>query len=397
MKSSTKKIIGIVALTLITELATLLVPNPVLRNYFQVLVLVGAVFASVILMGWAKMRSGQNKIVVTLIILAAVVFQLATFLLLGLKLGWVHNIYQWNFNNLFQVFLPATLVIVATEILRGELVEHGRGSLLAVITIGVTIWLMEIIMALPLYNLAEGGAVFNLIVLVVGPSLLSNVLLTYIAYAYDYRINIAYRLIMGLPTYLLPILPDSGVYLPVLFEIGLVVLLALSLVGVHKMNGKTLTIPTKRVAPKRVASDQSQKTKRIAKWASISAVAVIAVLYVGLMSGLFKFYFLAIGSGSMEPNLFRGDMILVEKSKAYQDMQVGDILVYRHSNAIMVHRISEVEKVGNNYVFHTKGDNNPSEDVWEVEQGDIIGLARGKIAMFGYPTLWLNELFNGEN
>lgn len=396
MRLSTRKIIGVSVIALLGEVATIFITTGVLKDYLQVIVLMIAILAGYILFGWTRPRR-TNRLVAILVILAAVVFQLATFLLLGLKLGWVHNIYQWNFNNLFQVFLPATLVIVATEILRGELVEHGRGSLLAVITIGVTIWLMEIIMALPLYNLAEGGAVFNLIVLVVGPSLLSNVLLTYIAYAYDYRINIAYRLIMGLPTYLLPILPDSGVYLPVLFEIGLVVLLALSLVGVHKMNGKTLTIPTKRVAPKRVASDQSQKTKRIAKWASISAVAVIAVLYVGLMSGLFKFYFLAIGSGSMEPNLFRGDMILVEKSKAYQDMQVGDILVYRHSNAIMVHRISEVEKVGNNYVFHTKGDNNPSEDVWEVEQGDIIGLARGKIAMFGYPTLWLNELFNGEN
>lgn len=395
MRLSTRKIIGVSVIALLGEVATIFITTGVLKDYLQVIVLMIAILAGYILFGWTRPRR-TNKLVAILVILAAVVFQLATFLLLGLKLGWVHNIYQWGFTNLFQVFLPVTLTIVTAEILRGELVEHGRGSLLAVITIGVTIWLMEIIMALPLYNLAEGGAVFNLIVLVVGPSLLSNVLLTYIAYAYDYRINIAYRLIMGLPTYLLPILPDSGVYLPVLFEIGLVVLLALSLVGVHKMNGKALVIPMKRVASKRVASDQSQRAKRIAKWASISVVAATAVLYVGLMSGLFKFYFLAIGSGSMEPNLYRGDMILVEKSKNYSEMNEGDILVYRHSNAIMVHRISEVEKAGNNYVFHTKGDNNPSEDVWEVEQDDIIGLARGKIALFGYPTLWLNELFNKE-
>lgn len=359
-------------------------------------VVIAAIGVSVILFGWTKPR-GNNRLIAALVILAAVVFQVIMFLLLGLKLGWVQNVYRWDLANFFQVFLPVTLIIIGSEILRGQLVEHGRGSLPAVIIVGVALWLIEIIVALPLYNLAQGEAVFNLIVIVIGPALLTNVLLTYLAYAYDYRISLVYRLVMDLPIYLLPILPDSGVYLPVLFEIGLVVLLALSLAGMHRWNGRVLAAKNTRKSVKRAESDTTKKLKQVMKWAGVGMVSVLVVGYVALMSGLFRYHFLAIGSGSMEPNISRGDMVLVEKSKDYDKMHEGDILVYRYSNVVMVHRIAEVRRDDGKYVFQTKGDANASLDAWQVEQGDIIGVARGKIAMFGFPTLWLNELFNGES
>lgn len=97
----------------------------------------------------------------------------------------------------------------------------------------------------------------------------------------------------------------------------------------------------------------------------------------------------------MQPNLARGDMILVEKSDKYDEMEIGEILVYRHSNVVMVHRIVERREDAGRWTFTTKGDANGSEDNWVVGQGEVIGIAKGKIAMFGYPTLWLNELFNG--
>lgn len=396
MKLSTKKVVGIAVVTLLLMLGLLLVPQSLVRSYLNVAVLVAAVSASIVLFGWTKPR-GNNRLVAILVVLSAVVFQVVMFLLLGLKLGWVQNVYKWNLANLFQVFLPITLLIVGEEVLRGQLVEHGRGSLPAMIVVGATLWLVEIITALPLYNLAQGGAVFNLIVLVAGPTLLTNVLLTYLAYAYDYRIGVGYRLVMDLPVYILPILPEVSVYLSVLFEIGLVVLLALSLAGVHRWNGKVMAARSTRKSVKRAESDTSRRVKRVAKWAGISVVVVVIVGYMALMSGLFRYHFLAIGSGSMEPNISRGDMVLVEKSKDYDRMKEGDILVYRYSNVVMVHRIMEIKDDGEKYVFRTKGDANGGMDAWQVEQGDIIGIARGKIAMFGFPTLWLNELFNGES
>lgn len=230
MKLSTRKIISIeVGLVVTTVLTILLVSNAVVRSYLQAGLLVGAIAMSMILLGWAKARGRDAKFVGIAVILAAVTFQVLTFLLLGLKLGFVTNVYAWNFASIFRVFLPVALVIMGEEILRGQLVEKGKASKLAVVMTGVTLWVVEIAITLPLYDLGSVKDVFSLVVLVTGPAALTNILLTYIAFCYDYRINIVYRLVMSLPVYLLPILPDAGDYLPTIFQIGFIFLVALGL------------------------------------------------------------------------------------------------------------------------------------------------------------------------
>lgn len=404
MLRSTQKIIAIVvsASTLMLVMTALPIAS-VLRSYLQVTVLAGAIGVSAATMGWAKVRSNDSKLVAILIILAAVVFQVVNFLLLGLKLGFARNIYGWNLASICQIILPVVLLILAEEVLRGQLVEKGKGSLVAVIAAGVAIWLMMIFVSMPAYNLAEPKAIFTLLAVVAGPALLTNILLTYLAYVYDYRINIGYRLIMDLPVYLLPILPDAGVYLPALFQIGLVAILAIGLAITHRADktavfSRTAAVRKNKFARKvrRVETEQAKRVKRILKWSGAGLVAVGVLAYVTLMSGLFKYSLLAVGSGSMEPSLYRGDMVLVEKSDNYGKMREGEVLVYWYGEVVMVHRITEVMEENDGYAFQTKGDNNASNDNWQVPQADVIGLAKGRIAMLGYPTLWLNELFNGK-
>ena len=97
----------------------------------------------------------------------------------------------------------------------------------------------------------------------------------------------------------------------------------------------------------------------------------------------------------MEPNIARGDLVLVERYRERDELEVGDILVYKHSNVVMVHRISEMQEQRNgDYAYTTKGDANKSEDKWTVGKNEIIGVVKGKIIALGFPTLWLNELFN---
>lgn len=396
MKLSTRKIVGIdvAVLALMLVLAVLPVAG-VLRSYLEVAVIVGAIGAGYLMLGWAKPRERESKLVAVLVILATVVFQLVMFTLLGMKLGFVTNVYGWNFKSLWMIFLPTILLLIGEEILRGQLVEKGKNSLLAVIMTGVALWLTEIVIMLPLYNFAEARSWFDIISVVAMPALLNNILLTYIAYFYDYRINIGYRLVMELPSLVLPIWPDVNEYLIVLFETLMMFVLLMGLISVQKFGGAIRARLEALPKPKKLETASTMKRKQIVRRLVIAAVVAVVLVYAGLMSGLFKYYFLAIGSGSMQPNLERGDMILVEKSDKYDEMEIGEILVYRHSNVVMVHRIVERREDDGKWTFTTKGDANGSEDNWVVGQGEVIGIAKGKIAMFGYPTLWLNELFNG--
>lgn len=390
MKLSTRKIIGIEMGVVLAWLGTLLVSKVWIREYLQIGALIVAILVGVWLLGWAKPRAREGRLATTLVVLMALMFQVLWFVFLGLKLGFLQNVYILGWDSLTRVFMPLVLVIVLEEVLRGQMVARGHESKLAILLTVFVLVGLEAIWALPMYDLALAKGVFDLLVLVVVPSLLKGALLTYIAYEYDYRANIAYRLIMEMPIYLLPIIPNVSEYLTVMFSIALVIILVCLMVRMRRQN-----VPEKVDTSTRPEAEGKKIWRQWLKYGALAVVVIVLVAYVGLMSGIFKYHLLAIGSGSMEPNISVGDMVLVERTDRYGEIEEGEVLVYRHANVVMVHRLIERAEQGGNYYFKTQGDANDNADSWWVDQSDVIGVARGKIIAFGYPTLWLNELFNG--
>jgi signal peptidase len=73
---------------------------------------------------------------------------------------------------------------------------------------------------------------------------------------------------------------------------------------------------------------------------------------------------MAVVSGSMEPTLYRGDLI-VSKGVSPEALEVGDIIVFKNPfppRKYVVHRIVDIEDRGHHTYFFTKGDNNPEWD-----------------------------------
>jgi signal peptidase len=68
-------------------------------------------------------------------------------------------------------------------------------------------------------------------------------------------------------------------------------------------------------------------------------------------------------SGSMEPVMYRGDIVIVDQNPT--NVQVGDIVVYHATwfNEPVIHRVIKKYKTtnGSTYLI-TKGDNNPTPD-----------------------------------
>ena len=133
---------------------------------------------------------------------------------------------------------------------------------------------------------------------------------------------------------------------------------------------------------------------------TIIMVAITIAIVIGFWYGLRFTYrtehpLLAVSSGSMRPTLQVGDLILVQGGLNASEITAlpkpeGDILVFRMSNKLIVHRAINKKKEGDIWYFETRGDNNTSSDGWIPEQnvvGKVVGRAPwlGNIALFFEP------------
>ena len=95
-------------------------------------------------------------------------------------------------------------------------------------------------------------------------------------------------------------------------------------------------------------------------------------------------------SGSMEPNYNIGDIVIAQETNP-KDLKVGDVISFREGENVVTHRISQDLKDENKRVFKTKGDNNNTEDLWEVSMNSIEGKVINKIPAIGNITLLLQD------
>ncbi len=81
-----------------------------------------------------------------------------------------------------------------------------------------------------------------------------------------------------------------------------------------------------------------------------------------------------IVSGSMEPNINIGDIVIVKNLEDKEDIKVGDVISFRKGQSIITHRITNIQYDEKQTIkITTKGDNNNTEDNEEVSYDDIEG------------------------
>lgn len=107
------------------------------------------------------------------------------------------------------------------------------------------------------------------------------------------------------------------------------------------------------------------------------------------MSGYFRYYAIAIASGSMETLISKGDVVIVDKE--YKTLSKKDIIAYNYEGKVIVHRIYKIINNNNQYFIYTKGDANRDYDKYKITKDMIIGVVHGKVPFIGYPTVLLNE------
>lgn len=144
------------------------------------------------------------------------------------------------------------------------------------------------------------------------------------------------------------------------------------------------------------------KGKTILKWISNSISTLLIILLVcavlivissraaGGEPSLFGYQLKTVLSGSMEPEMPVGSLILTKQVDEKETFKTGDVITFRTSENILVtHRIIEVEHNGQRFI--TKGDNNNGPDVEPVLADNIVGKYSGTtIPYAGYVFHYMN-------
>lgn len=118
---------------------------------------------------------------------------------------------------------------------------------------------------------------------------------------------------------------------------------------------------------------------------------VLSVSIVWFVVGVFPILPSVILTGSMEPVIMPGDIVLVEKTDS-DEIEVGDIIMFINADGIFItHRVIEKSSESGEILFVTKGDNNSGADAGHVNSSQLKGRVILIVPDIGKPVLFLRS------
>ena len=372
MKTSQKKSLFIIGIIFLASLLNFFIPS--IFSDGKHLIFLGVVIGLIWYLLGINFSRNTNDLKIARNILIYVIGYYVVIYFIGFIIGFARTIYNYTLSNLTLNIIPSILNIVAVEIIRGELIHKTNKNKLVVVLSCILFILFEISVNFTAYDLYIQSSLYQFIGLLVITSITSNILMTIIHLRTDKYPAMIYRFAIETMVYILLIVPDLGPYLQSVALILLPVLISIMIVNMDKKV---------QSGPK-----DNKKTKKL--YLIIVSILVIMVL---LNSGFFKYQTLVIGSNSMFPYIEVGDVVLVEQTKDHSRFKVGDSLVFKYDNKIVVHRIVLKEQREGEIYYKTKGDNNDQEDLVFISKEQIKGKVLFRIKYIGLPSVWLNDLF----
>ncbi|MBR3760739.1 MAG: signal peptidase I [Ruminococcus sp.] len=103
---------------------------------------------------------------------------------------------------------------------------------------------------------------------------------------------------------------------------------------------------------------------------------------------------LIVLTGSMEPEIKDGDLIIVKQIDG-DDVKVGDVISFfdpeSTSNSVLTHRVTEIVEENGSLSFRTKGDANNTEDKMAVPEDELVGIYKSRIPGAGNVAMFMQS------
>ena len=368
-----KNIKGIYLLELLMFILVI-ISNILKINYAYNVILIAAAIFCYIRFGFVRDKAYEKSNVIRAVIVCLMA-GLITIYALGVFTGFYRGSYGLSAILAIIILL---LTIISEEVIRYIVAKNCNKSIKPLVCLTILFIILNIITQINMTYFTDRWTLFVLISTFILPLTARELLCSFIAYKCSYVPNLIYRILMEVGIHLIPIIPNLGDYLYSLVKILIPAAIFFFANKIFKYHEKSDTF-----------------TKKASRRIILIPIMLFALVMMYLISGLFRYKMIAIGSGSMEPVYYMGDAVIYEKKDA-SEVKVGEILVFKRGHEVVTHRIVSITKWDNSrYDIKTKGDNNESADQYLVQKEDVLGIVKYSVKYVGYPTLWLNKIIEG--
>lgn len=347
----------------------------ILNNYYMVLFLGIVLIIFKYIFGFEKDRHRYVKDIIFDIIIFCLIYFLLYYLL-GIFVGFSKTGNYYSLYGIINFIIPTVLFIVFKEVLRYMMMKKSEGCILVEVITCIFFLFLEITNSIYFSSFKDGYDLFIFISLVLLPAISSNIVCTFLTRKVGYKPIIFYLLVMNLYPYLLPLIPNPNEYIVSIIKFLLPLILFSRVSNFFNKEKDEVLV------------------RNYNKGDIISYIVPVffMIVIVYFTSGYFNFLALAIASGSMEPNISKGDVVIVEKLSKEDEIFEGQIIAYNYEGVVIVHRVEKILEENDKFYYYTKGDANKTKDDYIVNQDMIVGIVKLKIPFLGLPTVWLSEI-----
>lgn len=294
---------------------------------------------------------------------------------LGLIVGYTNNPFSTNISGIVVNSFSLWFVVCLKEYVRyifihAKIRKHKRPYY-------IFLFVIFLISDISLINVIESTDILDLWAKELLVPMILNIFMIYLSYVSNYKSAVISRSIILLPTLVFNVAPNYDWFAIVLFN--LFYCFFSYLIIQYLINKKESNIPVRLV--------DSFNPK---KWIVGTILIIIAVSFG---TGLFNVKPTAILSGSMEPNIKTGDMVIVMRCNI-NDISIDDIIEFKTENFNVVHRVIKIINNDSGKGLITKGDANKEEDHFIVRSNQIVGKVIFTVPYIGYPTYYIRKLVN---
>ena len=309
--------------------------------------------------------------------IVAVLSYIIIYLLSGLFVTFGKNPYNTKLNGLIKNIWITGVAICAKEYVRYKLINnvYDKDKIKFAILISVVYILIDIDYTRFIGNTVATLTIIKYISQVIVPNIAKNMLFSYTSIYSNCVPAIIYQFITNLYYWLSPILPNSPWAMTSVIDTVIPTILFLYI----------------RYEKNKLSPQKDRQTLVNTNPGSIIPLVVAIILVIWFALGIFPIKPVAIATGSMEKEIYVGDVAIIQKCNA-NDVNVGDIIEYQMEGYTVIHRIVQKNQRSGEFYFVTKGDNNNAPDVAEVREDQLIGKVIFKIKYIGYPAIWLHLL-----